>query len=215
MPVKTDDEVKLPISFVRVGASDYLITADVSGRLYAFSRRGEGRIDFSNKTIQNLNHLYVLGGNNIDNTKLIYVDDKNNLLNKITLSDKKEALKIGDDLVDFNTSFSLINDDNQHDLLMFGNGAFYGYDLFTSKLIEYFNELAVYKDVQLIQTSDYDYFLAYDLTGQKIDMISIDGKLSGIINGVTQKPFVCDLYKNGKSYVLLVNGNNVSCQELK
>ena len=215
IPVKTDAEVILPIRYVRVGASDYLITADVSGRIYAFSRKGEGRIDFKNKTIAQLQHLFVLAGNNLDNTKLIYLDDKNNLLNKISLADKKEALKIGDELNDFKTSFALVDDDTQSDMLVYGNGAFYSYDLFTGKLIEYFNELAVYQDVQIVQTSNHDWLLAFDRTGQKIDLVGTDNKLANTFMGATQKPLVCDLYKNGKTYVLIVNGNKVSCQELK
>ncbi|MBL7936531.1 MAG: hypothetical protein JNM51_12065 [Bacteroidia bacterium] len=215
VPVKTDEEVILPINYVHVGSSDYLITADVSGKIYAFSRKGEGRIDFKNKTIAQLEHLYVLPGNNLDNTKLVYVDDKNNLLNKISLTDKKEALKIGDELNDFKTSFALVDDDSQSDVLVYGNAAFYAYDLFTGKLVEYFNELAVYDDVQFVQNSDRDWFLGFDKTGQKMDVVSSDGKLSATLQGATQKPFVCDLYKNGKTYVLLVNGSKVSCQELK
>ncbi len=215
VPVKTDEVVSLPINYVRVGASDYLITADESGKIYAFSRKGEGRIDFKNKAIEKLGHLYVLGGNNLENTKLIYVDDKNNLLNKITLTDKKEALKIGDELSGFKTSFALINDDTQMDMIACGNGAFYAYDLFTGKLVEYFNELAVYDDVKLIQTSNNDWFLGYDKTGQKVDVVNTSGKLATSLQGATQKPFTCDLYKNGKTYVLLVNGYKVSCQELK
>lgn len=215
VPVKTDAEVVLPIRYVHVGASDYLITVDVSGKIYAFSRKGVGRIDFKNKTIAQLEHVFVLAGNNLDNTKLIYVDDKNNLLNKISLTDKKEALKIGDELNDFKTSFALVDDDTQSDMLVFGNGAFYSYDLFTGKLMEYFNELAVYDDAQVVQTSDHDWLLAYDKTGQKVDVVNTTGKLATSLQGATQKPFTCDLYKNGKTYILLVNGNKVSCQELK
>lgn len=215
VPVKTDAIVNLPISFVHVGVSDYLITADVLGKIYVFSRKGEGRIDFKNKTIENLEHLYVLIGNNLDNTKLIYVDDKNNLLNKISLTDKKEALKIGDELNGFKTSFALVNDDSQSDMLVCGNGALYAYDLFTSKLVEYFNELAVYDDAQLVQTSDNSWFLGFDKTGEKIDVINTSGKLVTSLPNSNQKPLVSNLYKNGKTYVLLIGGNKITCQELQ
>ncbi len=214
VPVKTDAEVNLPISYVHVGASDYLITADVSGKIYAFSRKGDGRIDFKNNTIANLTNMYVLAGNSLDNTKLIYVDDKNNLLNKITLSDKKESLKLGDELSGFKTSVTLVNDDSQSDVLVYGNGALYAYDLFTSKLFEYFNELAVYDDAQFAQTSDNNLVLAYDKIGEKLDVITINGKLATSLPNVTKKPLMCNLYKNGKMYVLLVNRNKLSCQEL-
>jgi hypothetical protein len=215
VPVKTEAVVTLPIKHVSVGLSDYLITADVAGKLYVFSRKGEGRIDFKNKTIENLNHLYVSAGNNLNTTKLNYIDDKNNLLNKITLSDTKEALKLGDELKDFNVSFELVNDDSQSDFIMYGNGAVYAYDLFSSKLIEYFNDLSIYTDVQLIQLGDRSLLIAYDKTGEKLDVINMGSKLEKIIPGATQKPLICDLYKNGKTYLLLVNSNKVSCQELK
>ena len=214
VPVKTDAIVNLPINFVHVGASDYLVAADISGKLYGFSRKGEGRIDFKNKVIENLEHLYILAGNNLDNTKLVYVDDKNNLLNKISLSDKKDALKIGDELSGFKTSFALVNDDSQSDMLVYGSGALYAYDLFTSKLIEYFNELAVYDDAQLVQTSDNSWFLGFDKTGQKIDVIGATGKLATSLPNSNQKPLISNLYKNGKTYVLLIGGNKITCQEL-
>jgi len=215
VPVKTDDVVTLPIYFVRVATSDYLITADMSGNLYGFSRRGEGRIDFKNKVIENLEHLYILGGNNLNNTKLIYVDDKNNLLNKISLADKKEALKIGDELNGFKTSFALVNDDSQSDILVYGNGALYAYDLFTSKLLEYYNELAAYDNVQVVQTSDNTWFLGFDKTGQKIDVINTSGKLATSLPNSNQKPLLSNLYKNGKTYVLLIGGSKITCQEVK
>ncbi|MES2514541.1 MAG: hypothetical protein V4580_10375 [Bacteroidota bacterium] len=214
VPVKTDAEVKLPISYIKVGASDYLVTADASGKIYVFSRKGMGRIDFKNKAIAGLDHLYVLGGNNLDNTKLIYVDDKNNLLNKISFTDKKEALKIGDELSGFKTSFALVNDDSQADVLVYGNGAFYSYDLFTSKLIEYFSEQAVYDHAQIVNTSNNDWVLAFDKTGQKLDLVNTAGKLSVSMPNITKKPLVGDLYKNGKTYILVVSGNKISCQEL-
>ncbi|MBK7818468.1 MAG: hypothetical protein IPJ60_13710 [Sphingobacteriaceae bacterium] len=44
-PYRTDGFVKLPVKFVRVGESDYLITVDEGGIIHAFSRKGEGRID--------------------------------------------------------------------------------------------------------------------------------------------------------------------------
>lgn len=214
-PVKTEQEVKLPIYYVKVGASDYLITADTEGKIYAFSRKGEGRIDFNNRTIEGLSHLYVLPGNNLDNTKIIYVDDKNNLLNKITLTDKKETIKIGDELKDYNVSFSLINDNPQMDLIAYGNGAFYAYDLFGAKLFEVYNEKAVFENIQIVQTSNNDFVLAYDKAGFNIEILNINAKPISVINDVTQNPFVIDLYKNGKSYLLISGNNKLTCRELK
>ncbi len=214
VPLKTNAVVKMPIQYVKVGLSDYLITADVTGNIYVFSRKGEGRIDFKNKTTEDLDNFYVSGGNNLDNTKLIYVDDKNNLLDKISLADKKEAIKIGDELKNFKTEFTLIDDDTQMDMLMFGDGAVYAYDLFSGKLLESFNEQAVYENAQVANTTDNEYILAFDRAGQKINVIAMDGKVQSTIQNATQKPLISNLYKNGKTYVLVVSGNKVICQEL-
>jgi hypothetical protein len=214
IPFKTIEIVELPISYMKIGLSDYLITADISGKIYAFSRKGLGRIDFKNKAIPNLNHLHVLEGTNIENTKLIYVDDKNNLLSKISLIDKKENIKLGDDLNGFKTSFHLINDDNQKDLLCYGNGAIYGYDLFSNKLIEYFNENAVYTNTECVKLTNKLLYLAFDNAEQKTDILNGDGKLIKQFQNTTHKPLVVDLYKNGKQYLLMINNNKINCVEL-
>lgn len=214
VPLKTNAVVKMPIQYVKIGLSDYLITADVAGNIYVFSRKGEGRIDFKNKVTEELDNFYVIAGNNLDNTKLIYVDDKNNLLDKISLADKKEAIKIGDELKGFKTDFALVDDDTQMDALVYGDGAVYAYDLFSGKLLESFNDQAVYEDAQVANTTDHQYILAFDKAGQKIDVISTDGKVQSTIQGATQKPLTSTLYKNGKAYLLIVRGNKVSCQEL-
>jgi hypothetical protein len=213
-PLKTDAIVELPIQYIKVGQSDYLITVDVMGKIYAFSRKGEGRIDFKNKTTTNLSNFYVLSGNTLDNSKLIYVDDKNNLLNKISLTDKKEALKLGDELSGFKTHYDLINDDAQMDVLAYGDGALYGYDLFSSKLMEHFSTASVYENVQAISTSSHNYILAFDKTGQKIDIIDKEGKLISSISNASKRPLVSNLYKNGKTYLVITNRHQVFCQEL-
>lgn len=214
VPVKTDVEVTLPMHYVRVGASDYLVTADVSGKLYAFSRKGLGRIDFKNKAMEYLNQLFILPGNSLDNTKIIYVDDKNNTLNKISLTDKKEILKFGDEVNGFKASFGLVDDDTQTDALVYGNGGLYAYDLFSAKLMESFNDQAVYDYAQFVSTANNDWIVAFDKAGSKLDIINKEGKVVSSIQNTTQKPLVNNLFKDGKTYILTVNRNKVSCQEL-
>lgn len=214
IPFKTSDIVELPISYVKIGLSDYLITTDISGKIYAFSRKGLGRIDFKNKTIQNLNHLFVLEGTNLENTKLIYLDDKNNLLSKISLTDKKEIIKLGDELSGFKTSFHIINDDNQKDILCYGNGAFYSYDLFSNKLVEYFNNKAVYSNVDCVKLTKKTLYIAFDIAERQIEILNTNGKLEKQYSNVTYKPLEVDLYKNGKHYLLMVDNNKLNCVEL-
>jgi hypothetical protein len=214
IPFQTNHRVELPIFYVKVGLSDYLMTVDVNGNIYAFSRKGLGRIDFKNKTIKNLNHLYIQEGTNVENTKLIYVDNENNELHKISYSDKKETIKLGNEIQGFKTTFSYINDDTQKDLICFGSSAFYGYDLFSNKLIEYSNEQAVYDYVECLKTSTKSVFIGFNKTEQKTDIISSEGKLIKQYNNTTEQSLVLDLYKNDKQFLLLINHNSVNCVEL-
>ena len=142
------------------------------------------------------------------------MDDKNNLLSKISLIDKKENIKLGDDLNGFKTSFHLINEDNQKDLLCYGNGAIYGYDLFSNKLIEYFNENAVYTNTECVKLTNKLLYVAFDNAEQKTDILNGDGNLIKQFQNTTHKPLVVDLYKNGKQYLLMINNNKINCVEL-
>ena len=75
-------------------------------------------------------------------------------------------------------------------------------------------KLGVYDDAQMVQTSDNTWFLGFDKIGQKIDVINTSGKLATSLPNSNQKPLINNLYKNGKSYVLLIGGNKITCQEL-
>jgi hypothetical protein len=213
-PLRTDHVVKLPIQYAKVGASDYLITADEGGKLYVFSRKGEGRINFKNKAVENPQNLYVWTGNNLDNTKIIYVDDKNNLLNKISLSDKKEAFKLGDELHGFRVTFDLLNDDKQMDMILYGDGAIHAYDLFSGKLFESYNEQAVYRDVLFAYTENSQQVMAFDQAGEKLDLVDLSGKPLYSIGHVTNVPLVTQLYKDGKTYLVTISGSRVNCRRL-
>ncbi len=215
VPFKTDNEVQLPIYYVKVGASDYLITADVLGKIYAFSRKGLGRIDFKSKTPNNLGSLFLLQGNNLDNTKLVFVDPSYKTLRKISLTDKVEDLKITDDISDFKFSFKSSDNNFQPDVFMYGNGAFYCYDLFTDKILEYRDNKVIYDQVDLAKVTNHHLFLAHDKINRKLDVVDFNGKLLKSFSEITQPPCIIDLYKNGKTYILLVNNNILECYELR
>lgn len=214
-PFKTQNIVQLPIQYVKVGQSDYLITVDIEGKIYAFSRKGEGRIALNNHTTTNLNSFSVLAGNTINNTKIVYADDSDNLLNKISLTDKKETLKLGDEISNFKTQFDFVNDDAQKDIVCYGDGAIYGYDYFSNKLFEYFSTTSVYDNIQIVKTSSYTYIIAFDKTGNKIDVLNKTGKLEYSLVNASKAPLIKDLYKNGKQYIIYINKNKLMCKALK
>lgn len=214
VPLKTDAVVTLPINYLKIGSSDYLIAVDERGKPYVFSRKGEGRIDFKDGLPEHLDQVYIVAGNNLDNTKIVCLDNKNNTLVKLSFSDRKESLKIGDDVQGFNSAYDLVNDDTQQDILAYGNGAIYAYDLFTNQILECFNDQAVYDAVQVVNTSNHQWIVAFDKAGQKVDLINTEGKIIGSIPQITQKPLSLMLYKNNKTYLIIVSGKIVSCQEL-
>ncbi len=214
VPFKTTHQVELPIKYIKVGLSDYLITIDAEGKIYAFSRKGEGRIALTNRTTTQLQNFDIVAGSSLSNTKLIYIDDKDKLLNKISLTDKKETSKIGDDILGFNTHFDFMNDDEQLDILCFGDGAIFGYDLFSNQLLEYFSEASVFDDVQIINSSNGNKYIAFDKAMHKIDVLNTESKLVTIINNVTKAPLIKELFNDGKKYIICVNNKIVSCKVL-
>ena len=56
--------------------------------------------------------------------------------------------------------------------------------------------------------------LAFDKTGQKIDIINKEGKLISSISNACKQPLVSNLYKNGKTYLIIANRCQVFCREL-
>lgn len=214
IPLKTEAIVTLPVKYLKMGLSDYLVTMDVKGKPYVFSRKGEGRIDFKNKLAEHVHSLYVLSGTNLDNTKIVCFDNTNNNIKKLSFSDKLESLKIGDEVYGFDAEFDLMNDDQQEDVLVYGSGAVYAYDLFSNQIYQSFNSQAVYANAQIINTSDHQWVLALDRAGQKLEILDKEGKASMIINYVTQVPLAVRLYNNEKTYLILPSHKTISCQEL-
>ena len=100
------------------------------------------------------------------------------------------------------------------DVLAYGDGSLYGYYLFSSKLVEYFSSSSVYEYVQPISTSSHNYLLAFDKIGQKIDVITKEGKLNFTIPNASIQPLISNLYKDGKTYLVIINHGKVLCQEL-
>jgi hypothetical protein len=214
IPFKTSEIVELPINYLNVGLSDYLIAVDVAGNIYVFSRKGLGRIDIKNKAIKYLNNIHLLEGSSIDNSKIIYVDEKENLLVKISLADKKENIKLGDELSGFKTSFQVLTDGNQKGILCYGSGAFYGYDLFSNKLVESFNDKAIYTHIDCARLPHKLLYIAFDENSTSVEVINSEGKLEKQYPNVTFKPLIVDLYKDGKQYVLMIENNTIKSVEL-
>ncbi len=114
---KTEAEVKLPVQYIKVGGSDYLITVDIDGRIYTFSRKGDPRIKLKNRTIANCKSFYVDAMLNLNSTNLFYLDDKSGAINKISLTDKKEILNLNYVAESTRAKYTLVDDNREMDFI--------------------------------------------------------------------------------------------------
>lgn len=206
-PFKTDHTVNLPINYCRVGASDYLITADNQGKLYAFSRKGDGRIDFKNKMIEQADEFELVRGNALQNTYILYVDRKNNLINKITLSDKKDVFKVASDKDSIQYTFFDEDRNGISDVMLQTSQELLTYD-FNGNVLNRtpltMDELP--KQLRAFQMDETNVY-TFSKTASSV-VIALD-KRSGtkqVFEG-TQTPLVSDLFKNGNLYLVTSNGS--------
>lgn len=213
-PIKTQNEVNLPVQFVKVGASDYLVICDVGGKIYVNSRRGAGRIDFSNNVLEQLRNYFVDAANNIQNSKIVYLDDKNSLLGSVSLDDKKTAVKLSEEFEEATCSFEKIDDDKKTDIMILEKSKLKCYDFSGNELFSYENLDYTYKSVSYFYDTDGAYFVLSTVGGEVHLVPSGTKAIAKKIKG-TGTPLVYDLFKDGKKYVLVSEEKTLKCVLLK
>ena len=213
-PIKTSSEVKLPVKYAKVGASDYLVACDVEGKIYVYSRRGAGRIDFSNHVIGQCNAFFVDAANNIQNSKIIYLDDKNSLLGSITMDDKKSVAKLSDEFEEASYSFDKIDDDKKTDIMILEKSKLKCYDFAGNELFAFENLDYTYKSVNYFFDTDGAYFVLSTIGGEVHLVPAATKTVSKKIKG-TGTPLVYDLFKDGKKYLLVSEDRMLKCVLLK
>ncbi len=210
--VKTDAEVTLPVQYAKVGLSDYLITADKEGKIYTFSRKGEARIGLKNKTIENCSAFYVDATNNINSTYLIYVDDKNNLINKISFSDKKVIEKLGNDIELASIKFSNVDDNKAMDVIITKPNAIYAYNLNGNLLFEKAVESEL-TETDYYSDESHALFLAFSNTKQELIVLDqLKQKLKSI--HASAQPLISNLFNDNKKYLIVTDGTHLNCVAL-
>lgn len=210
-PFRTDADVELPVQYVKAGPSDYLVAIDREGKVYGFSRKGEGRIMLNNTVPRELQAFYIEAGNSIQSTKLVYVNGQDNMLCRLSLADKKEQVKLDNDIAGFEALYDRVNDDKQTDVILYGAGGLHAYDLFGSRLIESYSSAAVYAGVTQCEDADENTLLAYDKAGHKVDVIMLSGKLKKSIGGATQTPLSFQLFNDHKTWFIVADGATLKC----
>lgn len=213
-PHATAAEVVLPIRYCKVGLSDYLITADKKGKLYAFSRKGEGRIDFKNKMIEDAENFELESGNSISNTYIIYYDPKNSLIDKISLTDKKEIYKTTEADIKPSYIFGDFDKNSLTDVVLAYSNAIEVYDAngirnLEKKLPE--TMIPAQTGFHLLNSNVFISIL--DETNANIALYGSEQKTIKYYKG-NKSPLLNDLFNDGKPYVVIVNGNKLKCSKL-
>ncbi|MCC6371986.1 MAG: hypothetical protein IT236_13360, partial [Bacteroidia bacterium] len=212
IPVKTEHEVNLPVQYIKVGKSDYLVALDKEGKIYTFSRKGEGRIGLKNRTLANCSSFYVDAANSIANTHLICVDDKSGLINKIKFTDEKELIKVNMDHGSADIQFSLIDDNRDMDIVITRNSSiqafnFHGDLLFEKNLGTELSNTTYYSDEShsfyYSINSAHSELLVFDVMKQKVKKIKAGAM-----------PLVISLFNDNKKYLVVTNGSQLSCLPL-
>ncbi|MBL7930783.1 MAG: hypothetical protein JNL60_02720 [Bacteroidia bacterium] len=207
--VRTDDAVQLPIQYITVGASDYLVALDKEGKIYTFSRKGLGRIGLRNRTVANCKAFYIDAGNSVSTTRLIYVDDKNGIVNKISFDDKKEISKLVADLENSSVVYSAIDDNRSTDLLLAKGRDIYAFDFSGHLLFEKTSQVDL-KSANIF--NDESHSVVYALAEGEDQLILFDLQKQ---NSKTLKascmPFISNLFNDNKKYLILTQGNKLSC----
>lgn len=213
-PLQVNDDVVLPIKYCRVGLSDYLITADVSGKIYVFSRKGDGRIDFTNKLVDDVENFEIIAGNSLSNTQILYFDKKNNLLEKVSFADKKEIHKLfeGENLpaycfydFDGNKISDVIVSNSNHIEIYDFNGT----KIFTDQL----------SDNTLVSAVNYysfigaSYLNVFDQTNSNLIIKNVEQRSIKEYKA-TLPAQVYNLFNDGKGYVIIAYNNELKCVKL-
>jgi hypothetical protein len=115
---RTETEVVLPVQYVKIGGSEYLVTIDIEGKIYTFNRRGQPKGTLKNKAIAGCNSFYADAGANSAASSIFYADESNGLLNKISFTDKKEIFKLGQDMENGVSRFDLADNNRFSDLIL-------------------------------------------------------------------------------------------------
>lgn len=212
-PYRTEGLVKLPIKFVRVGESDYLITVDETGIIHAFSRKGEGRIGFKNRALEDCQDFAIVATNNVNRTFLYYVDEKNNLINRVSFADKKDVIKLKTDLTDAKICFQDVNGDQTPDFTAQLFNGLYAYDINGTSLYNN-SKLNGTNKVFVGSVGSKKLFYGHDEVKRLIYMSSnVNMQVQELGSGTV--PGVFDLFKDGKMYLVYANDGKLLCNLLK
>ncbi len=206
---KTAAEVNLPIQYVKIGLSDYLIATDQEGNIYAISRKGDLRLRLSNRTLVPCQKIFVDASKNLQSSKLIFLDEKERTLHKISLADKKEILNLNkeDPILCFN--FCLVDENKSMDLVLATAkeiGAFNlnGNPLFESKAPFELSDVNFY--------SDQNHLIYYGWSQASLEMFLYENRKNEVRKlKAGAMPMFINLFRNNKIYLVYPENDRLNC----
>lgn len=207
--VRSEELVKLPIQYVSVGESQYLVALDVEGKIYTFSRKGVGRIGLRNRSTVNCANFYVDASNSPASTQLMYFDESTGNLNKISFSDSKSIVKFAGDFTAAKAKYLLVDENRSVDVLMHAEGSVRAYDVAGNLLFEKnLPELPV--DCDYMAGDSFSILTAFSAEGQKIYCYDLLHNKEMRINA-SAPALIDDLFKDNKQYLIVPNASELSC----
>ncbi len=212
VPFKTENRVKLAVQYIKVGLSDYLVAVDEEGKIYTFSRRGDERIGLKNRTTVNCSGFYLDGTSNINTTCLVYADNSNNAINRISFSDKKALVKLDNVIENAVTDFGSVDEAGNTGFIFTRPSGVLTYDLHGNLLLskimdKELRESIVYKSqalsVLITYSSNRGELQVADLLTQRVKKA-----------GASAMPLATHLFNDHKLYLVITQGNRFSCMLL-
>jgi hypothetical protein len=207
--VKTDNEVHLAIQYVKIGLSDYLVAMDEEGKIYTFSRKGVGRIGLRNRSITHCKAFYCDLTNTINGSYIVYIDDKNGHINKISFDDRKEIIKLNTETENTEVKFRLIDDNRSMDLMFTKNSSIWSYN-FSGNLISETNSNLELKESDFYKDESHSFYYSLSADQQEITLNDVLNQKTKSLKG-TLMPYITNLFKDNKKYLILSNGAQLSC----
>jgi hypothetical protein len=212
MPVAAD--VHLPVKYCKVGASDYLVTADKKGKIYAFSRKGDGRIDFKNKLIEDAEEIEMVVGNSVFNTSILYYDRKGDLLDRVSLNDVKEIHKTNNSESTPATCFFDIDRNSIPDLISVKGNLVEAYEPSGTRIFTaYFPEEISASQVKCYTVGPNNYLSIFSEANSTCYIYHVEQKTFRQYKS-SMNAGIADLFNDGKAYALVVMGSELKCVRL-
>lgn len=208
-PFKTEEEVQLPIQYIKVGASDYLLSVDKQGKIYAFSRKGELRLQLSNRTLVPCREIYVDVSKSLQSTKILFLDEKSGGIHRISLADKKEILDLKDQESILCYGFGLVDENRSMDLVLADPETLKAYNLNGTRLFETkapveLSELGFY--------TEQNHAVYYGWSRSSAELYLYETrKNEGRSLKSSAMPLFSNLFKNNKIYLVFPENDRLNC----